>query len=164
MGLLNHEEARIEKADGRVLGPYKALFQGKTIFILNEMADIEEGDAVLRQLPNGKDEKNIVLQATFYRKGVGSMGAHYRVEFRKGGEVPMQKPTQNITINGAGSVQVGDYNTQNIVNLLDTLKTKIEAADADPKEKEEAKGLLRKLLEHPLVVSILGAAAGAVMG
>ena len=39
---------------------------------------------------------------------------------------------------------------------------KIESAEIPPEQKEEAKGMLRKLLEHPAVVSVIGAAAGAV--
>lgn len=57
--------------------------------------------------------------------------------------------------------QIGDYNTQNIVNSFEAL-VKIEATDSMPEQKEEAKGILRKLLEHPLVISVLGAAVGGV--
>jgi hypothetical protein len=165
MSLLgDKEDARVEKSDGRVVGPYNALFAGSTIFILDPKADIEEGDAVLRALPNGKDERSFVTKATFYQQDVGSMGAHYQVKFRKGGESPSQKPTQNINITGAGSVQIGDYNTQNIINSFEALVKKIQSAEASDAEKAEAQGLLKRLLEHPLVVSVLGAAAGSVIG
>ncbi len=74
----------------------------------------------------------------------------------------MQKPGHTINIHGAQSVQVGDHNTQNIVNSFEALVKKIESADVPPVQKEEAKGMLRKLLEHPAVVSVIGAAAKAV--
>lgn len=111
--LAPQEEARIEKADGTVVGPYPARFAGSTIFITDEKADIEEGDTILRELPNGKDERSLVTEATFFRRGVAGIGAHYQVKFKKGGQAPMRQPTQNINITGASSVQIGDHNTQN---------------------------------------------------
>lgn len=156
------DEARIEKQGGSVLGPYKASFPGQTIFLLDEKADVEEGDVILRELPSGKDERSIVTEATFYKRGVTGMGPHYQLKYRKGEQSDMQKPGHTINIHGAQSIQVGDYNTQNIVNSFEALVQKIESADLPPAQKEEAKGMLRKLLEHPAVVSVIGAAAGAI--
>ena len=158
------EDARVEKKNGNVIGPYKALFAGNTIIIDDPMADVEEGDAILRQLPNGKDERSYVTQATFYNMGVGKMGPHYQIKFKKGGAPVEHKPVQNIHINGAQSIQMGDYNTQNIVNSFEALVKKIDSASASPEEKEEAKSLLSKFLSHPLVVSVLGAAVGSIGG
>lgn len=74
----------------------------------------------------------------------------------------MKKPNQTINIHGAQSVQVGDHNTQNMINSFEALVKKIESSEAPPEQKEEAKGILRKFLEHPAVVSVIGAAAGAI--
>lgn len=156
----SEEDARIEKADGSVIGPYKASFPGGTIFVLDQTADIEEGDVILRKLPSGKDERSIVTEATFYRQGVSGMGAHYQIKYRKGGQAEMKQPSQTINIHGAQSVQVGDYNTQNIINSFEALVKKIESSEVPQEQKEEAKGMLRKLLEHPAVVSVIGAATG----
>lgn len=158
------EEARVQKRDGQILGPYKAMFAGGTIVIADPMADVESGDTILRRLPNGKDERLVVTDATFFNEGIGSLGAHYQIKFKKGGESPAQRPTQNINISGAQSVQIGDYNTQNIVNSFEALVKMIDSSTAPPDEKAEAKSLLGRLLEHPLVVSIVGAAAGAAIG
>ena len=156
------EEARIEKSDKSVVGPYKATFAGSTIVIWDEKADVEEGDTILRALPNGKDERSFVTEAKFFQ-GMHSIKAHYQIKFTKGGQSKMQSPSHNITINGAQSVQIGDYNTQNIINLFQALKNKIESSNATPEQKEEAKSLLSKFITHPLVTSILGTAAGAVL-
>lgn len=156
------DEARIEKQDGTIVGPYKTSFTGKTIFILDEKADVEEGDVILRELPSGKDERSVVTEATFYKRGVGGVGAHYQIKYRKGGQSEMQKPGHTINIHGAQSVQVGDHNTQNIVSSFEALVKKIESADLPPAQKQEAKSMLRKLLEHPAVVAVMGALAGAV--
>lgn len=156
------DRARVEKKNGAVVGPYKASFPGGTIFILDEKADVEEGDVILRELPSGKDERCIITEATFYKRGVAGMGAHYQIKYRKGGQSEMQKPGNTINIHGAQSVQVGDYNTQNIVNSFEALVKKIESSELPLEQKSEAKGMLRKLLEHPVVVSVIGAAAGAI--
>lgn len=158
------EDARIEKPDGTVVGPYKARFAGSTIFIPDETAELEEGDTVLRELPNGKDERSVITEATLFRKGIGGMGAHYQIKFRKGGQAPSQAPTQNINISGTSSVQIGDNNTQNIINAVDNLIKEIESADASEEEKQEAKSRLKSFLEHPLVGTLLGAAASSLMG
>lgn len=155
------EEASIEKKDGTIIGPFKAAFTGETIIIFDKTADIEEGDTVLRRLPSGRNERSFITKATFFSRGVTGTGPHYQLKFKKGLESEMQK-SQTININGAQSVQIGDNNIQNIINSFEALVKKIEAADSSPEQKEEAKGILRKLLEHPLVTSVLGAAAGSV--
>lgn len=161
---LPQEDAMVEKIDGSVLGPYKAIFAGKTIIIPDEKADVEEGDTILRPLPNGKDERSIATEVTFFQK-ISSLGSHFQIKFKKGGSSKSQQPSSNnITIHGAQSVQIGDHNTQNIVNSIQSLVQQIESADALPAEKEEAKSLLGKLLSHPLITSILGAGVGAILG
>jgi RIP homotypic interaction motif len=158
------EDALVNKSDSSVVGPYKATFAGDTIVIWDEQADIEEGDIILRKLPSGKDEKSQVSEAKFYQK-MHSIPSHYQIKFKKWSASQMQqKPSQNITIHGAQSVQIGDYNTQNIINSIQALKNQIDSSTASSQEKEEAKSLLLKFLGHPLVTTILGAAAGAIIG
>ncbi|SBV53150.1 RIP homotypic interaction motif [Xanthomonas bromi] len=159
-----NEEARVERRDGQVVGPYKAKFAGSTIIIADQMADVEAGDTVLRRLPNGKDERSVVTEATFFDQGITGIGAHYQVKFRKGGESTAQRPSHNITISGAQSIQIGDYNVQNIANSFDTLVKMIESSNAPPQEKEEAKSLISQLLQHPAVVAIIGGLAGGTVG
>ncbi|MFM5839692.1 hypothetical protein ACET68_14495 [Aeromonas rivipollensis] len=114
MSLFNkREDARVEKPNGDVLGPYKAMFAGSSIIIDDPKADVEEGDSILRLLPNGKDERSFVTEATFYNTGVGIMGPHYQIKFKKGGAPVDYKPVQNIHINNAQSIQIGDFNTAN---------------------------------------------------
>lgn len=158
------EDARVEKRDGRVLGPFPATFAGSTIVVADPLADIEEGDTILRTLPGGRDERSVVTEANFFRKGVGPLGAHYQLKFRKGGEAPAQKPAQSINIHGAQSVQIGDYNTQTVINSFDSLIKQIDACSAPATEKEAAKGRLRAFLEHPVVVSVIGAVSTSLLG
>lgn len=158
------EDARIEKKDGSVIGPYNAIFAGNTIVVKDAHADIEEGDVVLRKLPSGKDERSEVTAATFFNQH-GSLPAHYQLKFRKGAPKEPAKAGNTIHIHGihGGQVQIGDHNTQNIVNALQELKNKIDSADASPEQKKEATGLLRNLLTHPLITSVLGGLAGGIV-
>lgn len=163
-GSFPKEDARVEKIDGSVVGPYNATFAGNTIVIWDAQADIEERDIILRKLPSGKDERSLVTEATFFQN-VHSIPSHYQIKFKKWSASQMQqKPSHNITIHGAHSVQIGDYNTQNIINSIQALKNHIESSTVSEEEKEEAKSLLSKFLSHPLVTSILGVTAGAVIG
>ena len=164
MGLLGpNEKARVEKRDGQVLGPYEAVFAGDSIIIADRMADVESGDTILRCLPNGKEERSVVTEATFFSHGIGQFGPHYQVKFRKADETSGGRSSQHINISGAQSVQIGDYNTQNIVGSFEALTKLIDASSASDSEKEGAKSLLSQFLRHPLVVSIVGAVAGAVV-
>jgi hypothetical protein len=158
------EDARVEKKDGEVVGPYKMVFAGTTIIVWDAKADIEEGDIVLRTLPNGRDERSEVTAATFYN--TGHMQPHYQLKFRKGAPKEMAKPGNTIHIHGihGGQVQIGDHNTQNIVNALRELQQRIDSSDGTPELRQEAKGLLTTLLAHPLVTSVLGGLAGGLVG
>lgn len=68
----------------------------------------------------------------------------------------------NLNING--QAQVGNGNIQNINNVFAQLQQQIDLADAPAEQKEEAKSLLSKFLEHPLVCSVIGGVVGGVTG
>jgi hypothetical protein len=61
-----------------------------------------------------------------------------------------------------GPAQVGNGNVQNFQNFFNQLTQQIEAADATEAEKQEARSLLAKFLEHPLVCSIVGGITGSL--
>ncbi len=158
------EEARIEKHDGIIVGPYQMLFAGNTIIIADEKADVEEGDTILRALPSGKDERSLITNAKFFKK-MHSIPSHYQIKFTKG-KTQMSGSNQhgNITIQNAHSVQIGDNNTQNVINSFQYLIDQINSSDSSPEEKEEAKSYLNSFIKHPLIASLLGAGAGALLG
>lgn len=120
---------------------------------------------ITRKLPNGTEERSVATNISFHHRFLHNP-AHYTVEFIREDTYKMQQKTSpNVTIHhNAGAVQIGDHNTQNIVNAIQDLQNKIDAAAATPEEKTEAKGWLAKALSHPVTVSILGAAAGALVG
>ncbi len=69
---------------------------------------------------------------------------------------------QNNTVNVSGStnVIVGDNNRQRVTQSVEELVQLIDNANATQEQKQEAMGLLRRFLVHPLVVAIAGGAVG----
>lgn len=152
------EDAFIVKNDGSRCGPYKAKFAGDTVIVNDQMADIDDGDTVIRILPNGKEEHKEIYKATFYDVPIAGYGPHFQL---KVGPKKSISPvsTQQINIHG-GNVQIGDHNRQEITNSIETLNNLINSSQGTPQQKEEAKSLLRKLAEHPLLTAIAGGAIG----
>ena len=67
---------------------------------------------------------------------------------------------QPITITGSSNVIVGNSNTQNINANIEAIIRAIQETKEPEDKKEEANGLFRKFLEHPLVSAITGGAIG----
>lgn len=65
---------------------------------------------------------------------------------------------KTINISGSTNVVVGDNNTA-MQSVQDLVKV-IESSTGTPEAKEEAKHLLRRFLEHPLVAALAGGAIG----
>ena len=64
------------------------------------------------------------------------------------------------TVNSNGATQIGHGNVQNAENVIQAWLKQIDAVEAPQEQKDEAKGLLRKFIEHPLVNTCLGIAGG----
>jgi hypothetical protein len=58
-----------------------------------------------------------------------------------------------------GSAQFGDNNTQNIENTFTYLIEQIDKSSASPEQKNEAKNLIKRILEHPVTSAIIGVAS-----
>lgn len=70
----------------------------------------------------------------------------------------------SIVINGNNAnVQVGNNNVQNVSNAFNYLLEQIDKSSATAQEKSDAKSLMKKFIEHPLVNTILGTAGGALI-
>ncbi len=68
------------------------------------------------------------------------------------------KPMANYVINGninASNLQIGNNNNQNIENAISQILGEIDKMDASEEQKKEAKGLLRKFVEHPIISGIM---------
>ncbi len=76
---------------------------------------------------------------------------------------------ENKTINFHGSVngenlQIGDNNQIAVTQHITEIQRAIEESNGTPEQKEEAKGVLQRLSENPLLVSIAGGVIGKALG
>lgn len=69
----------------------------------------------------------------------------------------------HYTFNNSQGIQIGNGNSQQFQISLQQLIQGIDAAPGSDEQKKEAKNLLSKFLEHPLVTAVIGAAASKIM-
>lgn len=77
------------------------------------------------------------------------------------------KPMANYVINGninAGNLQIGNNNNQNIENAISKILGEIDKLDASEEQKKEAKGLLQKFVEHPIISGIISGVTLKALG
>ena len=67
---------------------------------------------------------------------------------------------QTVNITGSSNVVVGDNNSQTVTQTVRDLVAVIESSTAPQEQKAEAKSLLRRFLEHPLLAAVSGGAVG----
>jgi hypothetical protein len=96
--------------------------------------------------------------------GAGKISA-FGVDVIEGNVQPpisiMLDQSQNVSVSSSSNVQIGNANIQNVSVHVEKLIEAIENSSASPKEKTDAKSLLKKFLEHPLVTSIAGGIASS---
>ena len=152
------------KAGGDRHGPYKSVLTSDKCMINDASLDAEPGDEIVRTLPNGRDEHYIILRADF-RQGFGGIPSGYDLALTKRQQILPHKPKETtVNIHNSTGFQVGDYNVQNIQAALLSLERAIDSQDAPDSAKSDAKAKLKALLQHPLVVSVLGGLAGGAAG
>ena len=79
-------------------------------------------------------------------------------------DIKVEFVQNNINVSGSSNVVVGDHNQTTITQHIAELARVIDNSSGTPEQKAEAKGLLRKLVEHPLVASVAGGAIGLLGG
>lgn len=70
----------------------------------------------------------------------------------------VQNKTVNVT--GSSNVVVGDHNQLTVTQHINELTHVIDNSSGTPEEKAEAKSILRRLVECPLVAAMMGGAIG----
>jgi hypothetical protein len=129
----------------------------------------QEGWTLSRALPDGREETYLILEAN-YSQGLGSIPSHWSLKLRKDMsllQMPQElqmKQAPVININNSQGIQIGDHNIQHIASSLQNLIEKIDQSSALPQEKQEAKGMVKRLLENPTVASLLGGAISGAIG
>jgi hypothetical protein len=95
--------------------------------------------------------------------GLGKISA-YGVDVIEGEKAPPISITfdhsQHVSVLNSTGVQIGDSNVQGV--SIDKIIIAIDRSNAVEAQKEEAKSLLKKFLEHPLVVSIASGLASTI--
>ena len=70
--------------------------------------------------------------------------------------------SHHVAVHHSSNVQIGNENVQDVTIHFEKLVSAIDKSSASEKDKKEAKSLLKKFLEHPLVSSIAGALASSL--
>jgi hypothetical protein len=150
------DKVLILKADGTEIGPYECAFDGSSCTIFDESLDVDEGDDVLRALPNGKTETHKILEVRYTARFHG-IPAAYELALQKATSLlPQRKGGTVVNITQSHGIQIGDNNSLAISSGLESLITEIEKSESDTSEKNHAKEALANLLRHPIVVAIVG--------
>jgi len=71
-------------------------------------------------------------------------------------------PIQNVNIINSSNVVVGHVNVQEVKLSIEKLVAAINQSSGSEEQKEQARSLLSRFLEHPLVTSIAGGLVGLV--
>ena len=160
---MTKDKVFIVKPNGERLGPYNSALSPDSCTIFDKMLDVDHGDTIASPLPNGKEEHYTVLRADFREDFHGIPGG-YDLKLRKEQQIHRSPSSvfNNVNITHSTGVQVGSYNVQNMQVALASLEKAIDAQDASAAAKTDAKAKLKALLQHPLVVAILGGAAGGI--
>ena len=162
---MTKDKVFIVKANGERLGPYNSALSSDSCTIFDKTLDVDHGDFIVRPLPNGKEEHYKVLRADFQEDFHGIPGG-YDLKLQKEQQIhkAVSRIVNNVSISHSTGVQVGDHNVQNMQNAFLALEKAIEAQSASTESKSDAKAKLKALLEHPLVVAVLGGVAGSMSG
>ena|ERR1700677_1256481 len=97
--------------------------------------------------------------------GVGKITA-YGVDVIEGVEesslqIKLVDSSQHYSITGSSNVQIGNHNHLENNVTIGQIAEAINKADVPEEQKKEARSILTKALEHPLVSALVGAAAQA---
>ncbi|WP_313336952.1 hypothetical protein [Comamonas sp.] len=69
-----------------------------------------------------------------------------------------------ISVTGSSNVVIGNNNNQHIQQNFQEIIRAIDSSNATPEQKAEAKGLIRQILDNPIVNTLVGAGASALLG
>ncbi|AKP89332.1 RIP homotypic interaction motif-containing protein [Achromobacter ruhlandii] len=161
---LSNADVYVQKSDGSRTGPYRGTLSAKSLIVKNKDFDVEEGDHIVRKLPNGREESYLVLSAQFYN-GMGGIPANWQLTIEKTTALrsPNAASSTTVNIHDSTGIQVGNNNLMNFQVAINEMIKKIDDSNSSPEEKAEAKSRLQAFLTHPLVISIAGGIASALI-
>lgn len=149
------------------LGPFVGAVDSRTgrIEVFVDDLDANTGDKIARPTAPNKEETYEIVDV-HYEVPIHRTFPKYILDVKRQGtpEKPSWRGAPTINISNSQGIQIGDYNAQSVVNMLESLAAEIDKVDAPEDQKVEAKSRLQGLLSHPLVVGVLGSAAGGLAG
>ena len=93
----------LHKQSGEIIQVAEALVQPNMIFIDDAQIPVEEDDVISRDLPNGLQERYVVLDRGYYEEGMG-LDAHYQIKVRKESTIRSQaQPQVTYNLHGPNS-------------------------------------------------------------
>lgn len=142
----------LHKQDGRTFENIRANVQSETIFIPDDSLPIEEGDTIIRKLPNELIERYTVIERGFHQT-FHTIKAHYQVKVRKESAINSNSPA-SIIITGNNS-RVNLNSSDNSINTLNVNQTGvfteickvIEQSELKQSEKDTLLGCVKEMHE-----------------
>lgn len=147
---LMNDKITIRKQNGDEIQDVAANVQPGKIFIADGEVPLEEGDTILRQLPNNMSEAYVVADRGYFAK-MGGIKAHYQAKVRKQGATTSAAPQQHVwNVSGPNArvnINSQDNSTNTVTvtpeNVISELRKAIEAQVSGVQRDE----LLSKLTE-----------------
>lgn len=131
LGAFPTEKISLVKLNGQRIDGITANVQTKTIFIEDVALPIEEGDKLVRALPNGLVEMYLVLDRGYFggtgnhggRPSLGAIGPHYQVKVQKESSIKVaQQGTTIYNLTGANP-RVNVHSIDRSFNVVTTSPT-----------------------------------------
>ena len=72
--------------------------------------------------------------------------------------------TNHISVNNSSNVVVGDHNRVTVTQRITELEHIVDRLNGTPEQKAEAKGLLKRFAEHPLVAAVVSGGVSLLGG
>lgn len=154
------DDAYIVDEYGTKRGPYKTRFgRGNTLTFLDETLAIvvDAGYKILRPLEDGEVMVFDVIAYEFQEK-INRIPPQHVLKIENTAKPRVETETVQTNIENSKAFQVEENHVINIPESLIELVEKINVSDSTLEEKEEAKIVIKKLLENPTVSGILGEA------
>ena len=146
-----------EDKNGTRSGPYKTRFGAERITVFQDELPVAEGDRVIQPLPDGT-EQAYIAEVVSCNAGRGNIPGHFSIAIAKVAASPM--PVASVTGTGsddARGARAGNSIHESIAASLQRLAECIDDTDFPAGQKDEAKRLLRALVDNPVVAAVLGA-------
>jgi hypothetical protein len=161
------DDVYIMDKEGNKRGPYKTRFgSGNTLTFLDETLEIvvDTGYQVIRPLEDGGEMVFNVIAYDFQER-INRIPPQHIVKIENRDKAQVQEETEAVQkkVDHTKGSQVEEIDGMNIPDAFVALIERIDASDTTPKEKAEARSIIKKLLENRAVSTILGEAASGLL-